>query len=152
MKKFLIVSANFIIIFAIIFFVIRYADDKRNESSREQTEYFLESTVAMERVTANYLEGEQHICDTWANTINAYGMTVDEAMTFLTSALTVQGASAQIIFDDDGIYSGFSTETHKTDPQRPHGLVQGDKYIHRCFFRRNGKHICAGHKNIYQSR
>ncbi|MBO6229915.1 MAG: response regulator [Ruminiclostridium sp.] len=116
MKKFLIVSANFIIIFAIIFFVIRYADDKRNESSREQTEYFLASTVAMERVTANYLEGEQHICDTWANTINAYRMTVDEAMTFLTSALTVQGASAQIIFDDDGIYSGFSTEAHKTDP------------------------------------
>jgi hypothetical protein len=30
----------------------------------------------MERVTANYLEGEQRICDVWAQYINARKLTV----------------------------------------------------------------------------
>ena len=116
MKKALIILANVIIMFGIIVFVVQYANDKKNESSRRQTDDFYESTVALERVTANYLEGEQHICDTWANTINADEMTTDEAMKFLTNALTVQGASAQIVFKENDSFTGFSTEPHMTDP------------------------------------
>ena len=116
MKKALIILANIIIMLGIIVFVLQYANDKKNESSRRQIDGFSESTVAMESVTANYLEGEQHICDTWANTINASDMTTDEAMRFLTSALVVQGASAQIVFEENDSFTGFSTEPHMTDP------------------------------------
>ncbi len=46
-------------------------------------EHFVNTTVAMERVTENYLEGEQSICNNWAHYINSSDMTLEEAAAYV---------------------------------------------------------------------
>ena len=80
MKKFFILIINIIIMAAILIFVVLYSGYESRESYRRQVEHFENTTVTMERVTENYLEGEQRVCDVWARYINNSAMTIDEAV------------------------------------------------------------------------
>ena len=79
MKTSWIVMANIVLMAGILAFVALYSGREREENHRYQVEHFVNTTVAMERVTGNYLEGEQGICDNWAEYINSQDLTLEEA-------------------------------------------------------------------------
>ena len=79
MKKTLIICINVIITTAILIFVVLYSRIEYRDSYQRQIEHFENTTVNMEQVTGNYLEGEQGICDVWARYINSRPMTMEEA-------------------------------------------------------------------------
>ncbi|MBR3361270.1 MAG: hypothetical protein IKG39_08030 [Lachnospiraceae bacterium] len=66
MKKTNVIIVNVVIIAAILIFVVLYSKFESRNSFRRQVEHFENSTITMEHVTENYLEGEQGICDVWA--------------------------------------------------------------------------------------
>ena len=66
MKKTFIITVNVIIMAAILIFVVLYSRFESSYSYQRQVEHFEDTTVTMEHVTENYLEGEQRICDIWA--------------------------------------------------------------------------------------
>ena len=63
MKKTLIFILNTIIIAAILIFVALYSQYTNKDVYQRQISHFENTTVSMEHVTENYLEGEQHICE-----------------------------------------------------------------------------------------
>ena len=75
MKKTLIIIVNVIIMAAILIFVVLYSRFEIRQSYLRQVDYFENTTIAMEQVTENYLEGEQRVCDVWAQFINSSNMT-----------------------------------------------------------------------------
>ena len=79
MKKTLILIVNAIIMAAILVFVVLYSRFESRNAYQRQIEYYENTTVTMESVTENYLEGEQRICDVWARYINNKGMNMEEA-------------------------------------------------------------------------
>ena len=118
MKKILVIIANVLIMFGILFFVVQYANNRSVESYQAQISDFETMTVSVERVTANYLEEEQRICDTWAGYINVSDMYIDEAVLFLANSQTVAGVTAQLVYPDiDGWFSGYSTAPHSDEPE-----------------------------------
>ena len=66
MRKTFIIIINVIIMAAILTFVVLYTRLESRNSYQRQIEHFEDTTITMERVTENYLEGEQRICDIWA--------------------------------------------------------------------------------------
>ena len=117
MKKKWIIILNVLIIVVIALFVIMYATlQRRNEYNTERSG-FENSTVAMEKVTENYLEGEQRICDVWGKHIKSAGMTLDEAIEFVRGSHVHAQASAHIIFID-GEMSGKSTIASSIRPDQ----------------------------------
>ena len=100
MKRTGIIIINVLMMVAIIAFVSVHIvlNDKRTR--QRQTEHFENTTVTMERVTENYLEGEQRICDVWARYINSREMTVEEAADFIRSSHALPNTSAHLIFLD----------------------------------------------------
>ncbi|MBR6338341.1 MAG: hypothetical protein IKR76_11530, partial [Ruminococcus sp.] len=70
MKRPGIILINVLIMVAIIAFVSVYIVSNDARTKQRQTENFENTTVTMERITENYLEGEQNICDVWAHYIN----------------------------------------------------------------------------------
>ena len=86
MKKFLIVIVNIAIMAVILTFVVLYAGYESRDSYRRQIENFEDTTVTMEHVTENYLEGEQRICDVWARYICSTNMTMGEAADFISTS------------------------------------------------------------------
>ncbi|MCR5556349.1 MAG: hypothetical protein K6F75_02165 [Butyrivibrio sp.] len=73
------------IIGLILFFILRYADDRANESNRGSVASFEKMTMTTEQIIANYLQDEQHLCDIWANYVNGSAdagtpMTAEDAM------------------------------------------------------------------------
>ncbi len=54
-------------------------------------------TAAMEKVTTNYLEGEQRICDSWANYIGSREMTLQEATDFVGASLAGEDICAHLL-------------------------------------------------------
>lgn len=117
MKKFWIVIVNIAIMAAILTFVVLYAGYESRDSYRRQIENFENTTVTMERVTENYLEGEQNICDIWAQYINNSNMTMEEAAEYIRSSHVLENTSAHIISTDT--LTGLST--------RP-GIGTADQY------------------------
>ena len=107
MKKFLIVIVNIAIMAAILTFVVLYAGYESRDSYRRQIENFENTTVTMEHVTENYLEGEQRICDVWAQYINGCNMTMEEAAEYIRSSHVLKNTSAHIISTDT--LTGLST-------------------------------------------
>ena len=107
MKKFLIVIVNIAIMATILTFVVLYAGYESRDSYRRQIENFENTTVTMERVTENYLEGEQRICDVWAQYINNSNMTMEEAAEYIRSSHVLENTSAHIISTDT--LTGLST-------------------------------------------
>ena len=97
MKKILIIMINVVIITAILIFVGIYTGFVNRDSYQRQIENFENTTITMERVTDNYLEGEQRICDVWARYINNKKMTMDEAVEFIRVSHVLKNASAHLI-------------------------------------------------------
>lgn len=100
MKKTYIIIVNVIIIAAILIFVVLYTGFTNREYNQRQIEYFENTTVTMEQVTENYLEGEQRICDVWARYINNNAMTLEEATEYIRSSHVLTNTSAHLVFLD----------------------------------------------------
>ena len=107
MKKILIIIVNVIIISAILTFVAIYSGFVSRDSYRRQIEHFENTTVTMEQVTENYLEGEQRICDVWARYINNKKMSMEEAVAYIRSSHVLADTSAHLISLDT--LTGLST-------------------------------------------
>ncbi|MBE6471467.1 MAG: response regulator [Coriobacteriaceae bacterium] len=108
-KRYLIIAVNVAVMLAIIGFVLLYAQRAANESIDAEVAQFETATVTMEQVTANYLESEQIICNTWARYINNNAMTVDEAVAFIRASHASPDTAAHIVFTDDDSLAGLST-------------------------------------------
>ena len=63
----------------------------------------------MEHVTTNYLIGEQRLCESWANYINANEMTGEEAIAYVRTCVTSPNVMAHILYTDQSVLLGFST-------------------------------------------
>ncbi|MCR5022955.1 MAG: hypothetical protein K6A90_01295 [Lachnospiraceae bacterium] len=98
MKKILITVVNVVIMAAILIFVVLYSAFTSRDSYLRQIEHFVDTTVTMEQVTENYLEGEQRICDVWANYINNKDMTMEEATAYIRTSHVLKNASAHLIY------------------------------------------------------
>ena len=109
-KKYVIVPVNILIVIGIILFVVIYAAWERNETVQVQTNTFANLTLAMEQVTANYLEKEQQICNSWANFIFTERLSMDEAVEHLGRLRPLEGVTVHIIYADDGSMAGWSTQ------------------------------------------
>ena len=107
MRKFLIVIVNVVIIAAILSFVVLYSGYESEDYYRRQIEYFENTTVTMENVTENYLEGEQRVCDVWAQYINSSNMTMEEAVEYIRSSHVLENTSAHLVMLDT--LTGLST-------------------------------------------
>ena len=107
LKKYLIVIVNVIIMAGILVFVVLYSRFENRDSYRRQIAHFENTTVTMEQVTANYLEGEQRICDVWAQYINSKSMTMEEAADYIRASHVLNNTSAHIILLDT--LTGLST-------------------------------------------
>ena len=107
MKKILIIIINAILIASILGFVVFYTGFTNREAYMRQVEHFESTTVTMEQVTQNYLEGEQRICDVWARYINNQTMTMEEAAEYIRSSHVLANTSAHLVFLDT--LTGLST-------------------------------------------
>ena len=100
MKKKGIIIVNVFIMVLILAFVAVYTVFEVKSTRQTQIEHFENTTVAMEHVTDNYLEGEQRICDVWARYINSREMSMEEAATFIRISHVLPNASAHLIYQD----------------------------------------------------
>ncbi len=107
MKKTIVIFVNVIIMAAILVFVVLYSGFVNRDSYSRQIEHFEKTTVTMERVTENYLEGEQHICDVWAQYINDENMTMEEAIDYIRASDALANNSTHLISLDT--LTGLST-------------------------------------------
>ena len=89
MKKSLIILANIGFVMLVMAFVLLYTRGEARSMEQAQMEAFESMTVAMEKVTANYLQGEQRLCDSWANSINSFDLDMEGAIDFLKTARTM---------------------------------------------------------------
>ena len=107
MKKTVIIIVNVIIMVAILAFVVLYSGSESKASYQRQIEHFEDTTVTMEHVTENYLEGEQRLCDIWARYINSKTMTMEEAVDYIRASHVLEDTSAHLISIDT--LTGLST-------------------------------------------
>ncbi|WP_051204626.1 ATP-binding protein [Butyrivibrio sp. VCD2006] len=121
MKRGLIIIINLLIMGSILFFIIRYANIKAEESNKNAIIAFEKMTVTTNQIIANYLEDEQHLCDIWANYINrsAEGgtpMTAEDAVSFIRKAKVSSEIEGHLIFLDTSGREGISTAAKVSDP------------------------------------
>ena len=107
MKKTWVIVVNVFIMIAMLTFVILYSGLETRNTIQRQTEHFENTTITMEHVTENYLEGEQRVCDVGARYINSKDMTIEEAASFIRISHVLPNASAHIVYLDT--LSGLST-------------------------------------------
>ncbi|MBQ3281009.1 MAG: response regulator [Eubacterium sp.] len=108
MKKTFVIIVNVIIIAAILIFVVLYSRYESRNSYVRQIENFEKTTVTMEKVTENYLEGEQSICDVWAKYINSEAMTMEEAIDYIRKSDVLADNSTHLVSLDT--LTGLSTQ------------------------------------------
>ena len=109
---------NILIVLAIVVFVGFYSRREHEKGLNEARDQFTNMLLAMERITTNYLEHEQHICNIWANYINDNTSSLEEAMNYIR--LTQSGydeGSAHIIFPKDLARKGISSEAGPGGPK-----------------------------------
>ena len=111
MKKNWVILVNVFIMLAMLTFVILYSGFENRKNTQRQIEHFENTTITMEHVTENYLEGEQRICDVWAHYINSQDMTIEEAVSFIRISHVLPSASAHLIYLDT--LSGLSTRARR---------------------------------------
>ena len=111
LKRSWIVMANVALMAVILVFVAHYSNRERNENYEHQVEHFVNTTVAMERVTGNYMEGEQGICDNWAQYINSQDLTLEEAAAYVRATHALPMTSAHLI--DAETLEGYSTRPRR---------------------------------------
>ena len=63
-------------------------------------EHFENTTVTMERVTENYLEGEQRVCDVWAKMLDGGTVSMDEAVDLVRKSDVLPYTSAHVVYLD----------------------------------------------------
>ena len=114
MKKTWVILVNVFIIIAMLTFVAFYSNFEVRAAAQRQIEHFENTTITMEHVTENYLEGEQRICDVWARYINSEDMTIEDAVSFIRISHVLPNASAHIVYLDT--LSGLSTRARQDDP------------------------------------
>ena len=114
MKKSLIVVVNAIIMIAILLFVVLYSNYESENVYQRQIENFENTTVTIERVTENYLEGEQRICDVWALYINSKAMSIEEAADYIATSNALPNTSAHLVYLDT--LTGISTNPRQGSP------------------------------------
>lgn len=107
MKKIFIIIINVVIIAALLVFVVLYSRFQSSASYQKQVDQFENTTVTLERMTENYMEGEQRICDVWARYINNRSMTMEEAVDFIRDSHVLANTSAHLI--DLDTLTGYST-------------------------------------------
>ena len=107
MKRTMLIIANAIIMAAILVFVVLYSGSEKKNAYQRQVEHFENTTVTMEHVTENYLEGEQRICDVWARYISSKDMSMEEAVEFIRASHVLSETSAHLI--DLETLTGLST-------------------------------------------
>ena len=98
MKKHWIIVINVLIMAALLTFVSLYSRHTSRITTQKQIEHFENTTVTLEHVTENYMEGEQRICDVWAHYINNEDMTIEEAISFIRISHVLPNASAHIVY------------------------------------------------------
>ena len=113
MKRIWVVIVNIIIMISMVTFVVVYSNVEARESTQRQIEHFENTTITMEHVTENYLEGEQRICDVWAHYINSENLTIDDAISFIRVSHVLPNASAHVVYRDS--LTGLSTRAKSTD-------------------------------------
>ena len=113
MKKPWFIVFNVLIMLALLAFVVLYSYMTSRNATRRQIEHFENTTITMEHVTENYLEGEQRICDVWARYINSKDMTIDDAVSFIRISHVLPNASAHIVYKDT--LDGLSTRPRRDD-------------------------------------
>ena len=99
-KRIWVVVVNVILMVAMIVFVFVYSSVSQKKTTQLQIEHFENTTITMEHITENYLEGEQRVCDVWAHYINSENMTIDEAVSFIRISHVLPNASAHIVYAD----------------------------------------------------
>ena len=114
MKRAWVIVTNVLIMLAILSFVVVYSTLEGQNQTRQQITHFENTTVAMERVTENYLQGEQDVCDVWAHYISDKDMTIDEAISFIRVSHVHKNASAHIVYCDT--LAGLSSKPKTDDP------------------------------------
>ena len=110
-KKNWVILVNVFIMLAMLTFVILYSGFENRKNTQRQIEHFENTTITMEHVTENYLEGEQRVCDVWAHYINSQDMTIEEAVSFIRISHVLPSASAHLIYLDT--LSGLSTRARR---------------------------------------
>ena len=120
MKKRDIIIINIVIVGLILFFIVKYANDRATESDRASIASFEKMTTTTAQIIANYLEDEQHLCDIWANYINGSAeagtpMTIEAAISYIRKAKISPEIQGHLIFIDDGSMKGISTTPSTTD-------------------------------------
>ena len=116
MKKSRMILGNVVIVSAILALTLMYVDHEQGRMRASRTEAFENMTVAMERVTTNYLVGEQQVCSSWAEYINANAMTAEEAIAFVRDSIAAPDIMGHILFAGDGALTGLSTAARARDP------------------------------------
>ncbi|MBQ1576939.1 MAG: response regulator [Oscillospiraceae bacterium] len=111
MKKTWVTIVNVFIMLAMLTFVVLYSNFENKYATQRQIEHYESTTITMEHVTENYLEGEQRICDVWARYINSENMTIEEAASFIRISHVLPNASAHIVYVDT--LSGLSTRARQ---------------------------------------
>ena len=114
MNKKWVIIVNVFIMIAMLTFVVYYSNYENRKTTERQITHFENTTITMEHVTENYLEGEQRICDVWARYINSKDMTIEEAISFIRISHVLPNASAHIVFLDT--LSGLSTRARLDAP------------------------------------
>ncbi|MBQ8979176.1 MAG: response regulator [Oscillospiraceae bacterium] len=113
MKRRWILIANIVIMLSILVFVALYSDHESKEVYNRQTGHFIDTTITMERITGNYLESEQQICNSWAKYINSRRFTMEEAAEFVGMSHVLPNTSAHLIYKDT--LTGISTRANRND-------------------------------------
>ncbi|MCR5279721.1 MAG: hypothetical protein K6E19_09810 [Lachnospiraceae bacterium] len=121
MKKALIIIPNLLIMGFILFFILRYAENRATESDERAIEAFERMTVTTSQIISNYLGDEQHLCDIWSNYVNCSAeagapMTAEEAISYIRKAKISPEISGHLIFLDDPKRAGISTAANIADP------------------------------------
>ncbi len=114
MKKTWVILVNIFIMVVMLTFVVLYSNSEGRAAAQRQIEHFENTTITMEHVTENYLEGEQRICDVWARYINSKDMTIEDAASFIRISHVLPNASAHIVYPDT--LTGLSTRARQDDP------------------------------------
>ncbi len=115
MKKNLMIPGNALIVLMILFMIALYIRIEQKNNLSSQTEAFGNMTVAMENMTANYLAGEQQVCNSWAGYINSKDMTAEEAIAFVRDSVSEPDVMAHILFTEDQYLTGLSTASRSSD-------------------------------------
>ena len=113
MKRIWVIIVNVLIMFSMLTFVVIYSTIENKNTTRRQIEHYESTTVTMEHVTENYLEGEQRVCDVWAHYINSEELTIEEAIDFIRISHVLPNASAHIVYLDT--LTGLSTRSKTSD-------------------------------------